>query len=282
MEREKHKISVYRAISPSGKMYIGISKNFEKRKRDHIKSAFNENDRYYDEAFKRAIRKYGDSLHWEILQEVESYREAHKLEKALIKEFNTYGENGYNMTKGGDGNSKKPYTRYKLKDILKDALRYDCKIDWYNNSRNMYLAAKRIDSNIKPGFMDKCCRHFKPKPRIAPNKVWSSEAVIREAKKYSSLSEMKSNCRNGSYAALNQLKINNVDAYRAATNHMRYPRSKWSFNGLLSVALKFKYKSDWERGCLSSYEYAVKRLKKRDPEAYAKITAHMEVKKHGR
>lgn len=92
---------VYCYTSPSGKKYIGItSKRREKsRKKDHKSYA----EKCIGFSFHKDIRKYGwKNFKYEVLCYVSSRETACLMEKALIKEFDTY-YNGYNDTFGGDG-----------------------------------------------------------------------------------------------------------------------------------------------------------------------------------
>lgn len=88
----------------NGKMYVGKTNDFERRKKEHIHSTS-------DHLFSRAIRKYGkQSFFWTILEDgIETKEDASKRERYFIKKYKTYfrwkNSSGYNMTKGGDGDS---------------------------------------------------------------------------------------------------------------------------------------------------------------------------------
>lgn len=85
----------------NGKIYIGKTNNFEKRKIEHTKYDINDNS-----IFHRALKKYGEEkFEWEIIDSADNLKEINELEKYYIKKFSTYKTNGYNMTKGGDGGS---------------------------------------------------------------------------------------------------------------------------------------------------------------------------------
>lgn len=89
----------------NGKKYVGKSKN------DIVK--------YWDEkyrrksalmiqsnrAIKRALKKYGaDNFLFEIIDDTSTtIEELNKKEIFYIEKYNSFGKNGYNMTKGGDG-----------------------------------------------------------------------------------------------------------------------------------------------------------------------------------
>lgn len=92
------KFYVYKHTSPSGKSYVGISLNPEKRwasGRGYVNNY----------RFARAINKYGwDAFTHEILYENLSIEEAKAIERKLIDEMNlTDFRCGYNLREGGDG-----------------------------------------------------------------------------------------------------------------------------------------------------------------------------------
>lgn len=88
----------------NGKVYVGKTNNFQKRKGEHLHSKS-------DHLFARALRKYGESaFEWRILEDgIETLDEANNRERHWISKYNSYfrniGSNGYNMTLGGDGGS---------------------------------------------------------------------------------------------------------------------------------------------------------------------------------
>ena len=54
--------------------------------------------------FNRAINKYGkENFDWEILTCCDSKEEMDEMEFHYIKQYNSFGKNGYNLTFGGDG-----------------------------------------------------------------------------------------------------------------------------------------------------------------------------------
>jgi len=96
---------IYKATSPSGKVYIGQTSNrLIQRKCQHFSDANNKNRRSYDSAFPRALRKYGKSkIVWEILYENIPWEQLNDLEVVTIAEYDSF-YNGYNSTLGGKGN----------------------------------------------------------------------------------------------------------------------------------------------------------------------------------
>ena len=101
---------VYRHKSPSGKVYIGITSL--KPSRRWGKNGKNYRDNYY---FKHAINKYGwDNFTHEVLFENLSENKAKELEINLIRHYKNL-KICYNLSAGGDGNSKKVSEETKLK-----------------------------------------------------------------------------------------------------------------------------------------------------------------------
>jgi group I intron endonuclease len=87
----------------NNKSYIGwTSKSVDNRWKKHKFYAFN---KISNGKFPNAIKKYGVDC-WDviILIEVDSNDTAKKLEIEFIEKYDTY-HNGYNSTKGGDGNT---------------------------------------------------------------------------------------------------------------------------------------------------------------------------------
>ena len=85
--------------------YIGMTNNFERRKKDHISASFNSNSSDYFLPIHSAIRKYGkENFNYIILEDnINTEVEAKEKEILWIKKYNTYEDrNHYNLTPGGD------------------------------------------------------------------------------------------------------------------------------------------------------------------------------------
>jgi group I intron endonuclease len=100
---------IYKHTSPSGKSYIGLTKNLTIRNRVHklpSSKCF---------AFSAAIKKYGWELFTtEILSNQLTLKEANVLEAQFIIKYNTLAPHGYNLRAGGDVNILSEETRAKL------------------------------------------------------------------------------------------------------------------------------------------------------------------------
>ena len=88
---------IYKHTSPSGKSYIGLTKNLHKRRYTHTTKNSG------CKAFYAAIQKYGwDNFIHEILLDNLTLVEANDAEERLIMEHNTLAPNGYNLKTGGN------------------------------------------------------------------------------------------------------------------------------------------------------------------------------------
>src|SRR5665811_1174384 len=87
---------IYKHTSPSGKSYIGQTKNYERRCKEHQCSSSE------CRAFSSAIAKYTwDMFTHEILAEHLTIDEANVMEHQYIVDHNTIAPYGYNLTSGG-------------------------------------------------------------------------------------------------------------------------------------------------------------------------------------
>lgn len=99
---------IYKHTSPSGKSYIGQTKNYHRRCNEHQTSAG-------CVSFSNAIQKYTwERFTHEILVEHLTIDEANILEEQLIKDHNTLAPNGYNLTTGGNSRKCSDETKIKL------------------------------------------------------------------------------------------------------------------------------------------------------------------------
>jgi len=90
---------IYKITSPSGKVYIGRTKNYNKRMSEHKNIAESGKGTY---KIHQAIRKYGwDTLTKEIICNV-SHKSAPIIEEQFITAYDSY-KNGYNSVPTGAG-----------------------------------------------------------------------------------------------------------------------------------------------------------------------------------
>lgn len=97
---EDTKYKIYKATSPSGKLYIGITgARFKSRINNHYSHAKRNNKGF----FQRALLKYKRDIIWEIIEDNLTKIQAIDRERFWIKELETMNpEKGYNVTSGGE------------------------------------------------------------------------------------------------------------------------------------------------------------------------------------
>lgn len=89
----------------NNKRYIGISQNYEDRKRVHLWAL--KNNKHKNEKLQNSVNKYGlNNFKFEILKRVETDNriEALKIENYYIKKYDSYN-NGYNKSLGFEGST---------------------------------------------------------------------------------------------------------------------------------------------------------------------------------
>ena len=110
--------TIYKATSPSGKIYIGMTTQaLHLRKSQHKYLS-----RKSKNIFHKAIQKYGfDAFEWEIVFETLDPKELGKMETKFIEELRASERDfGYNEKLGGqEGWKHSPETRRKMSEIKK-------------------------------------------------------------------------------------------------------------------------------------------------------------------
>lgn len=105
----------------NGHKYVGQTNNIERRKREHRSNAFNPNSSEYNYLFHQKLREYGeDNFIFSILEETTEDK-INEAEQYWIKEMHSYvGENGYNLTVGGQPSPQQSLYENKIVDIKND------------------------------------------------------------------------------------------------------------------------------------------------------------------
>lgn len=197
-------VYVYKAISPSNKVYIGITSNLKKRIARHKLNS--KNPRFH---FSIACAKYGfNTIKWEIIDVAKDYSVAHELERRYILHFDSY-DNGYNSSLGGEGSpgNKQPI-KWTKESILKEALKYSRRLDWHKNCGASYVQAKTFGD----AFFEECCKHMKKL-----QKHWTSKTALKEAKKYNNVDSWKK----ASSGSLKFAIRSGPDFYAKCKSHMK-------------------------------------------------------------
>ena len=123
---------IYKATSKTTqKVYIGLTTtSLEERKRHHKETYENKNYHFY-----YAIRLYGwDDFEWEVIEDnINDINLLQKREQYWISYYNSY-ENGYNSTRGGEGNLRRDDELILKLFIEGKTTQEICNITGYNRS----------------------------------------------------------------------------------------------------------------------------------------------------
>ena len=94
---------IYKAENKiNGKVYVGqTTQQFKRRITGHCADVRLNRD---NSIFHKAIKKYGfNNFEWEILECCDSKEEMDEMEFHYIKQYKSFGRDGYNLTLGGEG-----------------------------------------------------------------------------------------------------------------------------------------------------------------------------------
>lgn len=152
MENRNYK--VYKHTTPSGKVYIGITKQLDPNDRWINGHGYKKNQYFW-----KAICKYGwDNITHEILHSNLTKAEAELLEIQLINEYNSIDPSyGYNLQEGGNAASPSDETRKKMSEAQKGE-----KSHFYNvKGENHPLWGRELSTEVKQKISEsrkgKCC-----------------------------------------------------------------------------------------------------------------------------
>lgn len=132
----------------NGKIYIGQTCNFTKRKKQHLRSSVNIYDDYL---IHKAIRKYGiENFSIDILEYCQSKEELNEREMFYIELYKSFAkESGYNLTKGGAGMLGKRHSKEFIEKMRQ-------KMIGNQNTKGRKLSDEHRAKLSKAGFGKKC------------------------------------------------------------------------------------------------------------------------------
>lgn len=128
---------IYKAINiVNDKIYIGqTTKKLELRIHGHKKAG---------NYFHKAIKKYSiESFTWEILEHCNSKEEMDEMEFHYIKQYNSFGKAGYNLTQGGGYSLPHRFSEEEKKSISNTLKKY------YSKNDNPFLGKKHSKETKK-------------------------------------------------------------------------------------------------------------------------------------
>ena len=150
---------IYMYTSPSGKIYIGQTKNERDRKSQHKSKA-----KFGSKLpFHKAIRKYGfDNFDYVVLCHCKDREEVDKMEMYFIDKYNSTDRNiGYNVVKGGKGSvglvgssnpHSKPIEYFETHSSLRANFKRTCKRMGWNFDDFKEVISKDVNDTSRKYF----------------------------------------------------------------------------------------------------------------------------------
>jgi len=134
---------------------------------------------------------------------------------------------------------KLPNGYWTLERCKEDALKYNSKTEWQNNSTAYTYA-------LKNGWREECCAHMKNRK---PNGYWTLERCKEDALKYNSKMEWRKNSTGCDEATRNRWM-------EECCSHMELNK-KWTLETCKEEALTHNTRGDWKKSGLG-YDAAIK------------------------
>ena len=146
-------------------------------------------------------------------------------------------------------------------EIIQSNAEFTTLNEWRKKDSKSYSAAQRLNllNDIDViGHLEK---------NIVVNKKWTKDIVLKESKKYASVSDWKKNS-SGSYKA-----ARSEGYFEEASSHMETPKQipKWTAENILNEAKKYKTKKEWRENSGGSYSAAQKKNLLKDASAHMRV-----------
>lgn len=266
--------------------YIGLTDNIQRRKRQHLNSS--------NSAVYKHIQKTSLTPTLQILHEYTDKELAKILEKFYIEDYRNKGWNILNRAKAGSLGGKYVFWNYEeckshalqcntrsefiikypgayasavknkwLDDICQHM---ELKFEIKNDSETVRLEAQKYSTRqeFKHGsnsayeyarkhhLLDAICTHMtRPLPKVK----WTDEAILEEAKKYSSKEDFRKACSAAYTIAHKRGIIEKVCSHMASS---RKTRDYWTFEQCQKAASKYQSRNDFKKNDGSAYSTAVR------------------------
>lgn len=143
---------IYKATNMiDGKVYIGLTtKTLELRKSQHLLATKYEESK--SKYFYSAINKHKqENFSWEIIDKSDNIDELNKKEVYWIKYYNSYGEGGYNLTRGGGARMGSLFSEESRLNIPKGSEHHKAKIDEATAIKIKDLILENTLTNVEIG-----------------------------------------------------------------------------------------------------------------------------------
>jgi len=204
-------IGIYKITNEiNGKVYIGQSVDINKRKREHLNNYKREENKHY--ALYKAINKYGvNNFKFEVVCEC-SIEELNDLEVKYINLYNSYKNNGYNMTLGGGGvRGLKPWLGRKHTQETKNKIRESRMGKKFSNEtiEKLRIINKGNKRRLGKSHREETIEKLSRLNRGENNAMFGKSHSQETKEKISAAKKGKGNSRSRKIICLNDMKIFN-------------------------------------------------------------------------
>ncbi len=139
----------------------------------------------------------------------------------------------------------KKESKWNLESIKAQSNRFKTKSEWQKCHYASYVAAQKM------GLIDLCSAHTVPAPRS--DRIWTREALLKDALKYPNKVEWAKNNKAAIKAA------RQYGHYQECVSHMvalKRPNGHWNYDTAKSSAAAFNSRKEWETNCSGAYCWA--------------------------
>lgn len=143
-----------------------------------------------------------------------------------------------------------PNNYWTVEKIKNEALKYNKKYDWQQNSPSSYTTARGL------GIIDECSLHMTE--GILPRGSWNTDTIIEESKKYTRRSDWQKSSP-GSYNAAKNLGIFDECVIGYEESRIKNAKVIRSTEDLIEIAKKYKTAKEWMTDDKNSYKFACKK-----------------------
>jgi hypothetical protein len=137
---------------------------------------------------------------------------------------------------------RKPNNYWTLDSCLQDALKYNSKLEWRQNSAGYGMA-------LENGWLEECCKHMVESRK--PSNYWTLDSCLKDALKYNSKSKW---CKNNSSAYSLAHKNGWLEE---CCKHMNKLRNRYSIEDCKNEAIKYSSRSIWKLNSPKNYRKAM-------------------------
>ena len=231
----KRKIYVvyYYIDDETNAVYVGLTNNLKRRRRQHIKD---ENDTVY-KYFSQIGKQVPEPI---VLEKGLFAEEAQEREDYYIDFYNKEGKIVLNIAKAG---SLGAYGKWTKEMTYEEAKKYKSRLEFEKGNNSAYNAAKRN------GWLDEYT-WFSPSAAISK---WDYEACFEEAKKFNSRGEFQKKSVRAYNVALKNGWLNEYIWFLPSAS-----AKKWNYNTCYEEAKKYNSKTEFRKFSSGAYNVAYK------------------------